>query len=657
MTNSSLCSYRTRWSVSALWLAGLTFVACLSAGARPTFAEDWLPITPEELKMTAEPNAPGAPAIYLYRQVDRDDQDFHESYHVRIKVFTEEGRKYANVEIPFLKGRDDIRQIEARTVRPDGSAIAFDGKIYEKTIMQAKGVKYLAKTFTLPEVQLGTIIEYRYREDMNPDYVYGSRWILSADLFTKHAKFSLKQNSRLDLVWSWPRGLPPGTGEPKIDHGVVRLETQNVPAFHAEDHMPPENEMKFRVDFVYSRNLEKDEGKFWWDEGTRLNRGVEEFVDKRAPMAAALQQIVSPADSNEIKLEKIYARTQQVRNLSFERRESEQERKREKLKDIYNVEDVWKQGYGNHYAINCLFLALARAAGLEAYMVRVSTRDEYFFNPHLMNSVELNTNVVLVKLDGKDLYFDPGTAFTPYELLPWKETAVQGRKLDQAGGSWVQTPLPDSSQSRLERKALLKLTDEGGMEGKLTVTFTGLEALAVRLNELEEDDTARTKFLEDEVKECIPVAAEVKLTNQPDWNSSEPMLVAEYELKVPDWSSSAGRRQLVPVGLFGAPEKHMFEHAEREFPVYFHHPFQIADDITVALPPDLQVSSLPPAQDVGGKVAHYTLAADNKSGTLHWTRLLSLDILQMQVKYYPALQDFYQKVRTGDEQQVVLLPN
>jgi|SRR5450432_3681408 Domain of Unknown Function with PDB structure (DUF3857) len=638
-------------AILVLWCALLA--AALPASA----ADDWQPITPEELKMTSEPNAPGAPAVLLYRQVDRDDQDSHEDDYVRIKVFTEEGRKYADVEIPFLKGRDDIRQIEARTVRPDGTITNFDGKIYEKTIVKIRGVKYLAKIFTLPDIRPGSIIEYRYRQDMNPDYVYGSRWILSSELFTKHAKFSLKQNQKFDLVWSWPRGLPPGTGEPKIDHGVVRLETQNVPAFQAEDHMPPENEMKFRVEFVYSRSLEKDVNKFWWDEGNRLNFGIEQFVDKRAPMAGALQQIVAPADSSEIKLEKIYARTQQVRNLSFERRESEQERKREKLKDINNVEDVWKQGYGNHYAINCLFLALARAAGFEAYMVRIPTRDEYFFNPQLMNALELNTDVVLVELDGKDLYFDPGTAFTPYGLLPWKETSVQGRKLDHAGGSWVQTPLPDSSQSRVERKAILKLTDDGSLEGKLTVTFTGLEALGRRLDELEEDDTARTKFLEDEVKECIPVSAEVKLTNQPDWESSSPAMVAEYDIKVPGWSSSAGRRLLVPVGLFGAPEKHMFEHAERVFPVYFHHPFRIEDDITVDLPSGLQVSNLPPAQDVGGKVVRYSLAADNKNGPSHWTRLISLDILQMQTKYYPALQNFYQTVRTGDEQQIVLLPN
>ncbi len=623
----------------------------------PASAEDWLPITPEELKLTSEPNAPGAPAIFLYRQVDRNDQESHEYHYARIKIFTEEGRDHANVEIPYVKGESDIHKIEARTIRPDGSITNFDGKVYDKTIVKARGVKYLAKTFTLPEVQPGTIIEYRYTQDINPDYVYDSRWILSDNLFTKRAKFSLRKYAEYGLVWTWPLGLPPGTDPPKDDHGLIKLETHDVPAFQTEDYMPPENEMKFRVEFTYSMNLEKDDNKFWSQESKRLYHGVQDFADKRSAMVNAVRDIVSATDTPEAKLQKIYARTQQIRNLTFERDRSEQEQRRQKLRDIYSVEDVWKRGYGNGYEITWLFLSLAQAAGFDASPVRVSTRDRYFFNPQLMDTFELNTNVVLVKVDGKDLYFDPGTAFTPYGLLPWYETAVQGRKLDKDGGSWVQTPLPESSQSRVERKALLNLTDDGGLEGKVTVTFTGLEALWRRLDELEEDDAARKKFLEDEIKDSISAASEVKLTNQPDWKSSSPTMVAEYDIKVPGWAVPAGKRELLPVGLFSEPEKHMFDHATRAFPIYFHFPFQISDDVTINLPSGLQVNSLPPAQDIGGKVVRYTLAPDGKGGTLHWTRSLSVDILLMQSKYYPALQSFYQKVRTGDEQQIVLLPN
>lgn len=140
----------------------LCFLVALVLPTSARAGEDWLPITPEELKMTAEPKAPGAPAIYLYRQVDRNDAEYRENNYARIKIFTEEGRKYADVEIPFVKGYGSIKGIQARTIHPDGSIINFNGKIYEKMIVKAKGLKFLAKTFTMPDVQVGSIIEYRY---------------------------------------------------------------------------------------------------------------------------------------------------------------------------------------------------------------------------------------------------------------------------------------------------------------------------------------------------------------------------------------------------------------------------------------------------------------------------------------------------------------
>jgi hypothetical protein len=57
--------------------------------------------------MTSVPEAPGAPAVILYRQVDREDKIFgsQEHVYVRIKVLTEDGRKYGVVKIPSLQGK------------------------------------------------------------------------------------------------------------------------------------------------------------------------------------------------------------------------------------------------------------------------------------------------------------------------------------------------------------------------------------------------------------------------------------------------------------------------------------------------------------------------------------------------------------------------
>ena len=266
----------------------------------------------------------------------------------------------------------------------------------------------------------------------------------------------------------------------------------------------------------------------------------------------------------------------------------------------------------------------------------------------------MTTNVVDVKLNGKDLFLDPGAAFVPFGMLPWSETGVTGLKLDKEGGSWLKTTMPESSQSRIQRKADLKLNESGDLEGKLTLTFTGLECIQRRVEKRLADDADRKKFLEDEVKESIPAASEVELTNRPDWKSSSPSMVAEFSLKVPGWVSGAGRRALLPVGLFSAPEKHLFDHSDRVHDIYYEYPFQRVDDVNVDLPLGWQISVLPSPQKQDGHIVVYSSQAENNKGTLHLNRTLKVDVLLLDVKYYAAFRNFFQIVRTVDEQPVIL---
>ncbi|HUK52314.1 MAG TPA: DUF3857 domain-containing protein [Candidatus Binatia bacterium] len=636
-------------AASFLWLA-------LLSPARA--GDDWLPISPEELRMTSEPLAPGAPAIYLFRQVDRDDVEMHENVYIRIKVFTEEGRKQGDIEIPFVKGEGNVHGIRARTVRPDGTIAGYDGKAYEKTVVKARGLKYLAKTFTLPDVQPGSIIEYRYTYNWDSSLLYDSHWILNEDLFTKHAKFSLKLNTGSGYTVRWiGNRLPPGVALPnESPRGSVHMEVDNLPAFQAEDYMPPENELKSRVDFIYSSISEKDPQKFWMEMAKRLDAYVERFAGKSKEVTQAAEQTVAPGDAPEVKLQKLYARVQSLRNLSYETEKTEAEQSREKLKDASNAAEVLKNGYAYGTSLTWLFLAMARAAGLEAYPVFIARRDRYFFKPNSMNIYALNDTVVQVKLPNQDWYGDPGTLFSPFGMLWWPESGVHGLRLEKNGGTWVSTPLPSSGASRVERKASFRLDEHGSLDGKVTLTLTGLEAMGMRLEGRNQDAPARKRLLEDRVRESIPAGINAELINQPDWTSSSVPLKAEFEVKIPGWVAGAGRKGLFPVGVFSGGEKHLFEHASRVYPVYYPYPFQTEDEVNVQLPAGWKVESLPPAQSDDRKLCDYQSAAEERNGALHLTRRLSVNGLGTAAEAYPKLRAFYQSVRTSDELQIVLQP-
>lgn len=649
----------TRKALGPIVFQGLMIAATSLAVMVPARAENWLPITGEELQMTDAPAAPRAPAIYLYRQVERDDISHTERVYMRIKILTDEGRSQGNVAIRFDKERESIRDIEARTIRPDGSAVKFDGTVYDKPLIEGRGVHVMTKTFSLPEVQPGCIIEYRYERLTPLHYVIGSQWIVSADLYTRLARFSLIPYRGYTLRTTSPAGLPFATVGPKFEHGVYTMVTRDIPAFITEEYMPPADELRMRVDFVYLQDsiIDKDDATFWSRWGKRANDVAKRFMDQKRSMQAAVAETLSAGDSPEQKLRKLYARTLQIRNLSLDRRRTAQEAERESAKDNEDVADVWKHGYGSEHQITWLFVALARAAGFESDPVALSTRNRFLFDPAMRNPSQLNTEIAVVRLGGQDIFLAPGMHLAPFGTLAWNDTAVSGLRLNESGGVWVTTPLPPASASRLERKATLRLTPDEGLEGTVTFTFTGLDALARRLEERNEDDTERRRVLEDEVKRDMTAGSEVTLTGSPNWSDIDSPLVAVFDVKVPGWARTAGSRALVPVGVFAGANRHIFEHATRLHAVYFPFPHQVEDEVSVELPQGWTVGSVPAPGGVDIKIANSKWTAQSTPTGFHLKRDLSIETLLVKVQNYGQLQSFFQAVRqSGDEDAVISLP-
>ena len=87
-----------------LYSALLSIVSMFSM---PVMAQFQQP-TDEELKMTADPKAPGTEAVYLNIQEIANDPLHYQSFYARIKVLGEKGKDLATVEVPYLKGSRKI---------------------------------------------------------------------------------------------------------------------------------------------------------------------------------------------------------------------------------------------------------------------------------------------------------------------------------------------------------------------------------------------------------------------------------------------------------------------------------------------------------------------------------------------------------------------
>src|SRR5207244_3319787 len=145
----------------------------------------------------------------------------------------------------------------------------------------------------------------------------------------------------------------------------------------------------------------------------RLTERIENFIGSDRSVKAEALTITGDATTDEEKLKRIYDRVQKIRNLSYEPDKTEKEENREKLRENRGPGDVLSNGYGWRTEINRLFVALARGAGFTANVVRAATRDDLFFARQIPDSSQLDTELVIVNVGGKDRFLDPGTPFAP----------------------------------------------------------------------------------------------------------------------------------------------------------------------------------------------------------------------------------------------------
>src|SRR5215469_158260 len=68
----------------------------------------WSPISKEELELKDNSLEPGAAAMVLYREVQTDNKKSSETHFTRIKVFSDLGKKYADVEVPYLENQTEV---------------------------------------------------------------------------------------------------------------------------------------------------------------------------------------------------------------------------------------------------------------------------------------------------------------------------------------------------------------------------------------------------------------------------------------------------------------------------------------------------------------------------------------------------------------------
>jgi hypothetical protein len=639
-----------RWLPGALLL--LAFAS--SAVVHAQFQEP----TSDELKMTADPKAPGAAAVYLKVEETANDLLHYESFYARIKILTEKGKELATVDLPYLKGDTKITDIKARTIHPDGTVIPLIGKPADLLISKATSKtgdqeQIDRKVFTLPSVEVGSIVEYSYELRYDDHFYSTPTWEIQRPYFVHKAHYTFTPASPP----MYRQILPPGVQVEEDHHfNVCTVNLTDIPPVPNEEWMPPIQSLLYKVIFYYMIDLEGYGTYTYWVPAAKdWSKGVDRFAESTRPIREAVNGLIVPSDSDLDKAKKLYKAVQALDNTDFSRKRSDSELKQLKLKAAKHAEDTWIQKSGSSEDIALLYLAMLRAAGLTAYAMKVVDRERSMFDLGYLSLDQLDDTLVILSTGGNEITLDPGEKMSQFGMIHWKHSGAGGIRQGADGRDTATAPLQSFADNTLHRDGDIALDEHGVITGNLRFTMAGQEALRWRQAALRNDQEEVKKQFDLWLEETVPAGIDAHIDYFQGLDNPDVDLIAIIKVQGA-LAAATSKRLLLPGFFFETRGTHPFIAQEKRLtPVDMHYAAHVTDQIVYHLPPGLAMEGAP--QDAKISWPKHAILVDKtvtEPGQITIRRSLATAFTFAKPEEYQDLRGFYQKVAAADQQQLVL---
>jgi hypothetical protein len=637
-------------------------LVCITALAG---ADDWKPIDPADLASKTPLVDKDADAEALFWEVrvadefQGDEAKTVMSHYVRIKIYSERGREgQSRIDLPFLASWR-ITDITARTIKPDGGIVELKkADVFERSIIKSSNLKIRAKSFAMPSVEAGSIVEYRWKEVRNTSFHL--RLQFQRDVPVRIVKYFIKplNDPRYVMRAQTFHGNPtPFVKEKDGSHSVTM---RDVPAFHEEPRMPPEDQVRPWMLLFYSEekgNLTAE--SFWKDFGKK------KYGESRARMKVSDEvkqsatSIIGDATAPTQQLERLFefCRTK-IKNINDDASGLTPD-ERAKLKENKSPADTLKRSMGTGMDIDMLFAALASAAGFEVRVVNLGDRSDIFLDQSFPNEYFIQTYDIAVRLGETWHFYDPASTYVPFGMLRWQEESQPALLSDPKDPVWLDTPLSGPEKSKQKRTATLRLSEDGTIEGDVRIEYYGHSA--VERKEWDDDDSPaqREETLRDSVKAQMSTAelSEIKIENITD--PVKPFVYV-YHVRVPGYAQRTGKRLFLQPAFFEHGIGPLFPASGRTHPVYFHYPWSEADQVTIELPAGftLDNADAPPPITITQIMAYQpTIGVTRDGKTLVYKRDFFFGgggAIFFPVKTYPDLKGLFDSINKADNHTITL---
>jgi len=602
----------------------------LSAKKEAPPSSGWPEITPAERSLTTVAGDPEADAVVLFKQRDgrivqkADDYVNVLNYHWRLKVLTERGKRYGEVNIRASKG-SRVDAIEARTIRPDGTIVplALD-QIFEKVVLQVGAFKLTEKVFNFPAVEPGAILEYRYQRHDN-GMLFLDPYFFAGEEFTLRSRVSqgFLAGTSYTILCDLCPSVQPTIGEwreGKHRDQLYAMELKDVPGYREEMLMPPARETTPRLDMVlhlWKNQLVPALGRqdrFFTDWASVAGWVAHDYgkviKDGQPSIKPLVDGWIQGATDSPAKVRAI------VRHVRDDFRFIPDTRV---VGASRSVEALIKDKTADNEEKAVLLLAALKAVGVDGLPVLVSGKDVGSLNPKFF-SLSQFTHVIaaIPKPDGTKEWIDPTISYAPYAFMPWRDAGA-GALLIQ----WAQGPqpvrgdlvdLPPRMELNTTRyRVTLKPRGDGKADADLQAEFKGEDAIDVRQELVPASETARAEWIKGWLEDHRPGSA---LQSQAIENLEdvEKPLILKLTFKAPGLVTVADDVFVVHGCVISCLEANPLSRANRVHPFYVDRGWNVEESVVIQPPKDgLTAQQMPPMSAAKSAIGSSSFSCSGQS--------------------------------------------
>lgn len=619
-------------------------------------AAKWPAVDPAELAETKGRIDPDAGVEVLESRTVIDQQDSFGAtteVYMRLKVFTPAGiDKVTKVEIPFDRETDRVDDIEARTIRPDGSIILLKKQeVFDREIVKGDGLRVHVKSFAPPAIELGVIIEYRYT--LSTERIIGFFPLIFQDEYpTRKVTYRFRPFGQ----------LLPGFGMQALYFGYPRRELKpdrddyyefamtNQAAKKDEEFGPPVFYRRAAVLLYYTYNVPPTPERYWAKISEDLFNNTRFKAKATKAIKAEAARIVAGAGSDDEKLQRLhdFCRTE-IRNI-YRTSSGFTKEQRKKLSENNNADDTLKHRYGTSVDIQRLFVALATSAGFDARLALANDRTEIVYEKSLAVPFAFTDSLAVVRRGDSWLYFDPGATYLPPATIGWRNGDTSVIIANEKEALIVPVASAPAPRSVRHRTATLSVNEDGSIEGDVTLEYSGYFEAA----EKSELESATADEIEKHLLATLePHLKGVELTNIKVENADKALapLKVTYHLKAPDFAERTGPRLFAQPNVFRRGGRALFEAEKRESTILFSHRYSEIDDVLLTLPEGFTIEAGAAPADLNlGTVGNYHVEIRwaPKRRTAIYRREFQLNVIGFPTTAYPTVKRLFEIIHERD---------